>query len=316
MSREFGKKLVLFAYTKAENIEGFVKSFLDKNPKFSTLILFLILLGVAPLFSQCITRTNTYLESLTSKKIKTILKDGRRMNEAGKIKGALLQYQKAFFLRPTEFASNLELSLFYLKHNNFSLLQKHIEFLKLLYPDKIRVQALTAIDNLYQGSYANAEEGLKLVKSLGLNDDWVIEAYAISLIANKKTQSASKLAGWPNDCEANSVSHSLCMKRIANWHSEVKEIKNRMQKCPIGSKNELHYHKERELIYLGESLRSLRRAIESETDGFYKLYLIKDYFYTKDNLKKIHSRFSRDKYLDENNAAHTQLTQKERSFKI
>ncbi|MDX1921330.1 MAG: hypothetical protein SFU25_11435 [Candidatus Caenarcaniphilales bacterium] len=240
---------------------------------------------------------------------------------------------KAFSLNPASEQTNKQMALHFLQIGDLKQAQKNIDFLTFLNPQDVSTIALNGALNLRLGNYQQADKQLGEAYKKGYQPEWVLESYAIALIANNKTEMAAQLAGWPADCQTNSLSHADCMNKIASWHEKIIEIEKQVQKCELprseGSKNlekqntkvdsnvpdKSLYHRKRQIIFLGESLRTFFQAIQ-ETDGVYRLFLIQQYEKEKQKLLLAHSAFMTEAYLNKNNTSAFELTLQERKLKI
>ncbi len=140
-----------------------------------------------------------------------------------------------------------------------------------------------------QGKYLYAETFLNKAYEDGFEETWLINSLGTILTKKANLLKSFQVAGWPSDCQANALAHSDCMRNVAGWHSKVSEIKD------LDSKTKL-FHQKRQIIFLGESLKSLLRAIE-EVDGRFRLELINRYQKEKMNLLKAHALYSLSLHL-------------------
>lgn len=184
--------------------------------------------------------------------------------------------------------------------------------------EKLEVSDYLAIKGFYflhKGEYKQAEDLLDEAKQESINSNgWLNKALAISALANNKTTKTAYLAGWPDDCQANFVSHAYCMHQIADWHGEIVKIEKSLKRCLVDS-NKALYHQKRQIIFLGESLKTLLKGIE-ENEGLYKEQLLIKYKQDKQNLDFLLAHYERDLFLDKQKAISEQeLTKEEKALK-
>ena len=184
--------------------------------------------------------------------------------------------------------------------------------------EKLEVSDYLALKGFYflqKGDYTKAENLLDEAKQENINGNkWLSEDLAISALANNKTTKTAFIAGWPDDCQANFVSHAYCMHQIADWHGKIAQIEKDLKRCLIDS-NKAQYHQKRQIIFLRESLKTLLKGID-ENEGLYKQQLLMKYKTDKQNLDFIIAEYERDLFLDKQKAvSDNELTKEEKSLK-
>jgi tetratricopeptide (TPR) repeat protein len=166
---------------------------------------------------------------------------------------------------------------------------------------------------LNKGNYENSLKLFKIATARGFQPSWLRDYMGTAYIANNQTLEAANLLNWQEECQNNNFSLSGCLNTLAQWHSRIGTIEKRLNRCTVDL-NKGSFHAKREIIFQGESLKALLKAIE-ETDGPYKDHLIKLYNSNKKKLVKLQKTFLVQHYLEENKVEGQSLTKEELNFK-
>lgn len=284
--------------------ENKIKKDLYEKPLRLTILLGFLLLGLAPLSCETAIKAFGKYQQKEELQVKSILEEANFALAEEKPQSALIKYQKALKLDKKNPQTNFELAAFYIIQNQPALAKPYIKVLEKSKNTNSYVQALNGLISFNKANYPKAETLLQTAYKKGLNQDWLIDSLGASLLANKKEKQAFKLAGWPKDCQINALAHADCMNRLANWHSKI-----------IGHKIEEQnlFHQKRQLIFLGESLRSLMLGLK-EVDGNFRLQLIQKYQTQRKKLTLSYAEYSLKLHLSKQKLSLGDLTKGEKQI--
>jgi hypothetical protein len=267
-------------------------------------------LGLLPLLWQFGWEVQNYLQDSKKAQVEAILEEAEFAAANGQAGQALAYFQSALKIAPDDLHTKTELAAHYLLKKQPQVAQKYLEAVQK--SKSHYTLALKGLINYQQQNFKEAQRLLLKAYKAGLQDNWLVDALGVSLIAYDKGQKAFKLAGWPLDCQCNAGSHAACMERLSRWHTKVaeaqyteadqftnKEAKQLREKALSNQK--------RQIIFMGESMRSLLQAIE-ETDGKYRLELIDKFEQNKKELSKAYAKYLLRSHLVAQNTASDQLT--------
>jgi tetratricopeptide (TPR) repeat protein len=317
------KKFWILFSNKVRNLtSSFEKSFRDQfysKPLRASIFIVLMFCGLLPqifiitvkFFQAKSTNQNILSESL--------LAEGLELYEEGKDKQAINKFGQALKKNPQSSHAISEFAALYILQNDSKKAAVYLKKLVKIDSQSPYLPALNGLSQLQRGNFAQAEKLLKKAYIAKLKDAWILDAYGESLIAQGKNVQAFKVAGWPTECKINSVAQASCMRKLADWHRKVSEIilARSLKVCDLKQKNlneKISFHRQRQVVYLDESLKSLLRGIE-EVDGKYRLELIKQYEQEKINLIKSHAKFLLGLHLSQENVLETELTKLEKRVK-
>lgn len=287
-----------------DNYEFKVKTELYDRPFRLTLLLSILFCGLFPLIFEMSVEVLSNYQKQEKFQVQSILEEANFALIKEKPQKALSKYQEALKLDKKNMQTNFEMAAFYISAHNFELAKPHIMVLEKSSNANLYIKALNGIIGFQQKNYKKAEALLLEVYRADFNQDWLIDYLGATLLANEKEEQAFKLAGWPQDCQINALAHADCMNRLANWHSKI--INSEINEKAL-------FHQKRQLIFIGESLRSLMRGLQ-EVDGNFRLQLIYKYQVQRKKLNLIYAEYALKQHLAKEKLSLKDLTKGEKNI--
>jgi hypothetical protein len=183
---------------------------------------------------------------------------------------------------------------------------------------------------LQQGQYLQAFKAFAKANTLFEKEnsttlfpqEWIEDNLGASLIAMQKNGEAFNLvnSNTIGDCQVNPVIHEACMRRIANWHKTIADIEFKLSKeasSKVERKERIEkafYHQKRQLVFLGESLKSSFNSI-NDNEGAFRQQLISQHKALKALLNIEYSKYNQQLHLFKENLDIYDLTKSEKRSK-
>jgi len=315
-TKRFWKRLLFSLQLWVSDIKEAVQNNFIFNSAWVYFLAFLVLSAVSSRLYFTSKEAHSVKENAISveTQAKSITKIKTSQEIEDEFQKAQLSLTKAWKAAPEDLSVNAALANLYLLKSDFDSANIYYSFLQNSYPDATETNLLTGLWQLQHGEYETAKDTFIKLKKTGLEDEALQENLALSLIASNRTIDAAQLAGWPDDCQVNSVAHAACMKKMADWHAQVASIEEHLNRCLL-DQNKALFHRRRQLIFLGESLRTLLRGIE-ETDGLVRQKLIAKYEEQKRELTALHAEFMRQSYFDKEKITEKELSREEKRLRV
>lgn len=321
-SKDFWFSLKNLGLRWFEKAEGKLISFLAEKPKAVIYTTSLLAVGLLPVVIQFASDLVVYKSKQKQEKIQAILEEGQFAQSQRKYTNAQINFETALKLAPDHGKANADLAALYLTTGRLSHAEPYLQRLSSLQKGQnIYWKAIEGLTALQKGDLLGAEKLLSAAYDHGIDEVWLTDSLGVALIANHKGQRAFKLAGWPIDCQCNAGAHASCMEKLSNWHGEVADLQFKQAEKLKGPKadqlrKEAIHNQKRQIIFLGESMRSLLQAIE-EVDGNYRLELIEQFEANKKKLNRAYAVYTLQSHFLSNQISSQDLTPGEkRSFPV
>jgi hypothetical protein len=245
---------------------------------------------------------------------------------------ALISYQEALKLNPDSIKINAETAALYLSSGDTKSANKYIEFVQESSNkgSAFYKNCLNGYVGLQQGQYLQAFKAFAKANTLFEKEnsttlfpqEWIEDNLGASLIAMQKNGEAFNLvnSNTIGDCQVNPVIHEACMRRIANWHKTIADIEFKLSKeasSKVERKERIEkafYHQKRQLVFLGESLKSSFNSI-NDNEGAFRQQLISQHKALKALLNIEYSKYNQQLHLFKENLDIYDLTKSEKRSK-